>query len=254
MSENIKVIKENFLARIILSKPPVNVFNTEDLIQLKGILEDLNNQEKLKLIVIESDQKVFSAGVDISDHSRDKFLRMLGVFHEVFLSLLSLDIPTMSLVKSGCFGGGCELALFCDLVIASEKAHFSQPEIKLGCYPPVSLVSLPQIIGDKKALELILTGNKISAAEALNLGLINQVFSEQEFDKKSQELIDSIITNSASVIKATVKAYKNINYSEIEEKLKLAENFYIENLMILEDSQEGIQSFLEKRPPVWSNS
>ncbi|EKE02804.1 MAG: hypothetical protein ACD_20C00330G0018 [uncultured bacterium] len=252
-NKHISVKQEEFVAKITLSKPPLNVLDTEDLIHLQETLKDLNKQENLKLIVIDSNQKVFSAGVNVSDHSKNKILGMLGAFHEVFYLMLDLNVPIMSLVKSDSFGGGSELALFCDLVVASEKASFSHPEIKLGCYPPVSLVNLPNLIGDKKALEIILTGNKLSAKEALDLNLINYVFKEEEFDQKSQELINSIISNSASVIKTTLKAFKKVNYSEIKEKLSISEKIYIEELMNLEDAEEGIKSFLEKRSPVWKN-
>ncbi|OGH99519.1 MAG: hypothetical protein A2104_02510 [Candidatus Melainabacteria bacterium GWF2_32_7] len=253
INEHIKLEKEEFVAKITLSKPPLNIFDSEDLIYLQEILKSLNNEENLKLIVIDSNQKVFSAGVNISDHSKDKILRMLGAFHEVFYTMLALSIPTMSLVKSGCFGGGSELALFCDLIIASENACFSHPEIKLGCYPPISLVKLPELVGDKKALELILTGNKVSAYDALDLGMVNYVFKDEEFNQKTQELINSIILNSSSVIKTTLKAYKGIHHSGLKEKLSISEKIYIEELMSLEDAEEGMKSFLEKRLPVWKN-
>jgi len=250
----IKIQKEEYITRITFSKPPLNIFNIEDLLNLGKVLRELNNQENLKLIIIDSDQKVFSAGVNAADHTQENIVKMLSAFHEVFYAMLDLEIPTMSLVRSACLGGGCEIALFCDFVIASENAVFSQPEIKLGCFPPVSLIHLSQLIGDKKALELILTGNKLSAKEAAQLGLINHACKEEEFEEKSLEFIKSIVSNSPSVMRTTLKAYKNINYkSAIKENLVKAEKIYLEELMQLEDTKEGIQSFLEKRPPVWKN-
>lgn len=247
---SIKLEKTEFTAKITLSKPPLNVLDIQDLIELEEILQGLNNQEKLKLIILESDQKVFSAGVNISEHSREKISELLKTFHSVFFTLMDLKIPTLCLVKSGALGGGAELALFCDLVVASKNAYFSHPEIKLGCFPPVSLVSLGQI-NPKKALEIILTGEKLTAKQALEAGLINHVFTDEDFKEKTQELINSIISNSSSVILTTLKAFKRTNYTGLKEKLELSEKIYLEELMELEDSKEGIESFLEKRKPVW---
>lgn len=251
ITKNIKLTQENFIAKITLSKPPLNILDIQDLIYLEKILKDLNQQEKLKLIVINSDQKIFSAGLSIADHQKDKVLEMLNAFHKVFETILDLETPILSIVKSGCYGGGCELALFCDFVIASKNTYFSQPEIHLGCFPPVSLAHLPPITGDKKALEIILTGNKYNAGEFYDLGLINYVFNEEEFDSKTQEFINSITSKSLSVIKTTLKAYKKINYSDLKNKLDIAKKIYLQELINLEDYRKGVESFLEKRLPVW---
>ncbi len=249
--QNIKLDKAGEIAKITLSKPPLNIFGTEDLRLLPEIFDEISYEPGIKAITIESDQKVFSAGVDIAEHSKNNMKLMLKAFHKVFFKMLELEIPTISLVKSSCIGGGCELALFSDFVLASQKAYFSQPEIKIGCFPSVSLVYFPYITGHKKALEMILTGNKILAEEALGCGLINQVFPEENFDAKAQEFIDSIIFNSPSVLKTTLNTYKKLHYPEIRKKLACSEKAYFEELIHLEDAGEGIRSFLEKRPPVW---
>jgi len=251
--EYIKLEQTNFLAKITFSKPPLNIFNTKDLIFLEKTLQELKNQEKLRLIVFESDQKVFSAGVDVSEHLPEKAAEMFKAFHKLFSTLLNLEIPTLSLVKGACFGGGSEFALFCDFAVASENAYFAKPEIKLGCFPPLSMAHLSYLTGNKKALELILTGEKITAQEALQAGLVNHVFSEKEFDQKTEEFINSIAQNSSSVIRTTLKVYKKINYAGLQEKLELADKFFKEELIKLEDYTEGANSFLEKRLPVWKD-
>ncbi|OGI03298.1 MAG: hypothetical protein A2Y25_05200 [Candidatus Melainabacteria bacterium GWF2_37_15] len=227
---NIKLTIDGARARIILSKPPLNVLGIKDLRELSSALKNLKTQENLKVITIESDQKVFSAGADISEHTSEKVVEMLDAFHGVFFEMMELDIPTISLVKSGCIGGGCELALFCDFVLAAENAYFSQPEIKLGCFPPVSMVYFPYIVGNKKALEMVLTGNKVFAAEAHGLGLINKVFAEDEFDEKAEKFIDSILALSPDAIKTTLGTYKKLNYVDLKEKIKLSEKLYLEQI------------------------
>jgi len=249
----IKIKKTDFLTKITFSKPPLNIFETKDLIFLEKTLQELKKQEKLRLIVFESDQKVFSAGVDVAEHLPEKAPEMFKAFHKLFLTLLNLDIPTLALTKGACFGGGSEFALFCDFTLASENAYFAKPEIKLGCYPPLSMAHLSYLTGNKKALELILTGENLSAEDALKIGLINHVFSEEDFDQKADEFINSITQNSSSVIRTTLKAYKKINYADFQEKLELADKFFKEELIKLEDYIEGANSFLEKRSPVWKD-
>jgi cyclohexa-1,5-dienecarbonyl-CoA hydratase len=250
---NIKIKKTDFWAKITFSKPPLNIFNAEDLIYLEKILQELKNQEKLKLIIFDSDQKVFSAGVDVADHLPEKAPEMLKAFHKLFIAMIDLEIPTLAMVKSACLGGGSEFALFCDFVLASENVCFAQPEIKLACFPPLSMAHLAYLTGNKKALELILTGEKISAKDALRAGLVNHVFSEEEFDDKAEEFINSITQNSSSIIRTTLKTYKKINYADLKEKIELSEKIFLEELIKLEDYPEGTNSFLEKRLPVWKN-
>ena len=239
--------------KITFSKPPLNIFNTKDLSELCKILQNMAFQDELKLIVFDSDQKVFSAGVDILDHAPLKALEVISAFNELFLTLMNLEIPTLALVKSGCMGGGSEFALFCDFVLASENAYFAQPEIKLACFPPLSIAHLGYVTGSKKALELILTGEKVSAKDALQAGLVNQVFLEKEFDQKAEEFINSITCNSLSVIKTTLKTFKKLNYTGLKEKIEHTEKVFLEELIKLEDYSEGIKSFFEKRPPEWKD-
>lgn len=250
---NIKLVKSTDIVKITLSKPPLNILDIEDLQEIGRVFEELRGESSIRAITIESDQKVFSAGVNISDHSKDSIKKMLESFHSVFFKMLDLQIPTISLVKAGCIGGGCEFALFSDFVLASEDACFSQPEIKLGCFPPISLAYFSYITGYKKALEIILTGNKLSAREALSCNLVNQVYTSEEFDSKAQKFVGNITSSSKSVISTVLSGYKKLHYGELKKKIRLSEEIYLEELMQLEDAQEGLRSFLEKRPPIWQH-
>lgn len=248
---SIKLNRKEYIAEITLSKKPLNILGIDELNQLSYIINNLNKEKELKLVLIKSDQKVFSAGINIEDHKKDKVKKLLKAFHNVFYAMLDSKIPILSILKSECYGGGCELALFSDLVIASDKAVFSFPEINLGCYPPVAVSFLSSIIGNKKALEVILTGNKFSAKDAFDWGLINQVFKEDEIDENLDKYIKKIVFNSSSVINTTMKVFKIINRSELKEKIAISEKIYLEELVELEDSEEGLKSFFEKRTPVW---
>jgi len=252
-TDNLKIQKTDYIAKITFSKPTLNVFDRQDLANLDEILQELSQDDKLRLIVFESDQKVFSAGVDIAEHLPGKAAGMLKTFNNLFLTLLNLEIPTLALVKGDCYGGGSEFAMFCDFTLASEKVCFCQPEIKLGFFPPLSLAHFGYLTGNKKALEMILTGEKMTASQALEAGFINHVFGEEEFDEKAEEFINSLAQNSTSVIRMTLKLFKKLNYQGIKERIELSEKVIIEELINLEDCIEGANSFLEKRLPVWKN-
>lgn len=254
MTGSIKIIKNSDIATITLDKAPLNILNVEDLIFLKENLISLSNDKSIKIIIFNSASKIFSAGVDITDHTLEKTKQMLKAFHELFLIMYDLEIPTLSVVRGGCYGGGAELALFCDFVIASENAHFTHSEINLGCFPPVSLVLFPYLISNKKALEIILTGNKINAETALDIGLINYIFNEDLLEKEVNNFIKKITQNSRSVNSLTLKAFKNINTKDFKVKLNQAEKIYLDELLKLEDYKEGIESFIDKRKPEWKNS
>ena len=127
--------------------------------------------ERLAAIVFDAaaDCNAFSAGVAVEEHVEETIFQMLDSFHGIFRNLEQIARPTIAIVDGAALGGGCELVAACDIVIASERARFGQPEIKLGVFPPVAAVLLPRVIGDKRARELILTGELIEAPEAARL-------------------------------------------------------------------------------------
>jgi cyclohexa-1,5-dienecarbonyl-CoA hydratase len=150
-------------------------------------------------------------------------------------------------------GGGCEVAIFCDIVLASEKAKFGQPEIKVGVLPPIAVVMFPRLMDRKKALELILTGDVITAPEAKNLGIVNQVIPVEEFEAKKKEFIQKFTTLSGAVLKITIKSINLTIGLDYHNAIKIVEDIYLNELMGTDDANEGLQAFLEKREPVWKN-
>jgi cyclohexa-1,5-dienecarbonyl-CoA hydratase len=156
-------------------------------------------------------------------------------------------------VNGAALGGGCEVAIFCDIVLASEKAKFGQPEIKVGVFPPIAAVMFPRLMDQKKALELILTGDVITAEEARSIGLVNQVLAADVFDEKKNEFIEKFTKLSGAVLKLTKKSvYQTIGLT-YSEAIKSVEDLYLNELMDTTDANEGLQAFLEKREPIWKN-
>ena len=162
------------LATITLKREPLNVLNIAMMKEINQALDSLKGQS-FKLLLFKAAGKAFSAGVDVGEHLGDQVNEMIEVFHGIFRRMDNLPAVSIASVQGAALGGGCELALYCDLVIASEKAKFGQPEIQVGVFPPIAALIMPRLTARKKALELILSGEIIPAQEALSLGLINKV-------------------------------------------------------------------------------
>jgi len=244
---------ENGVARISLNLPPLNIIDIPMLSEIQGAITRVQSEQDVKVLVVDHQGKAFSAGVSIRDHTPDKVSEMIEKFHGVFRLLHSLALPTVALVDGVALGGGCELATFCDMVIASERATFGQPEIKVGVFPPVAAVVFPHLIGRNRALELLLTGDVIDAAEAKAAGLINKVFPTKEFRQKADEFIGKLTSLSAPVLKLTKRAVDRALDADVIEGLAAAEKLYLGELMQTEDAREGLNAYLEKRKPIWKN-
>lgn len=241
------------VARITLNLPPLNIIDIPMLGEIQSAIAQVRSEKDAKLFVFDHQGKAFSAGVSIRDHTPDKVSDMIEKFHGVFRQLHSLDLPTLALVDGMALGGGCELATFCDMVIASERATFGQPEIKVGVFPPVAAVIFPHLVGRNRALELLLTGDVISAAEAQAMGLINKVFPNEEFRQKADEFIGKLTSLSAPVLKLTKRAVDRALYADVIGGLATVEELYLGELMQTEDAREGLNAYLEKRKPIWKN-
>lgn len=242
------------IATITLNRPPVNVMHIPMMAELNALLESVLRSENLAAIVIRANGKVFSAGVDVADHTADKVAEMIRQFHGIFRKLAATDALTIAAVNGVALGGGCELACFCDIVLASERAKFGQPEIQVGVFPPVAACVLPPQIGIKKAIELNALGTTLDAREAHRIGLVNQVFPLEEFDRKVNEYLDGIRKLSRPVVRLAKRATCWAVRKQVLEQLEATEAMYLDELMQLHDAREGVAAFMEKRPPVWKHA
>jgi cyclohexa-1,5-dienecarbonyl-CoA hydratase len=241
------------VARITLNQPPLNIIDIPMIGELHSAIARVLAAGDLKVLVIDHQGKAFSAGVSIKDHTPDKVGEMIEKFHGMFRLLNTLAVPSVALVDGMALGGGCELAVFCDMVIASDRATFGQPEIKVGVFPPVAAVLFPRLIGRNRALELLLTGEVIEAAEAKAIGLINKVLPAQSFLEKTDEFISKLTSLSGPVLKLTKRAVDRSLYMSVNEGMTAVEQLYLGELMKTEDSREGLNAFLERRKPIWKN-
>ena len=243
------------VARITFARPPLNVLNIAMMGEISDVLKKCASQGDLVAIVFDaaSELRAFSAGVAVEEHVEETVRPMLDSFHSIFRALEILQRPTIAIVDGPALGGGCELVLACDIVIAGERARFGQPEIKLGVFPPVAAILLPRIIGEKKAREMIMTGDTIDAAEALRLGLVNYLVSSDELEQKTAQVLGKLRELSAVSLGMARAALDLGHRSGFESALKEVESLYLNELMKTEDANEGVKAFLEKRKPEWKN-
>lgn len=253
--ENIQVVVADRVAYLILNKPPLNIFTISMMKEINDAINRLMKMAYICAIVIAATpgSKAFSAGVSIEDHRQATVYQMIENFHNIFRLLHSYSKPTIAVVNGPALGGGCELVAFCDVVIASEKAKFGQPEIRLGVFPPMASVLLPKVIGIKRATEMILTGESVDAIDAQSMGLVNFVVGEEQLEERTLEVISCFRESSASVLEITRKAIFTGFYPDFEEVLNKVEEQYLLQLMNLKDPHEGLKAFMEKRKPVWKH-
>jgi len=222
------------------------------MLELALALEKAKNDISVCVVVLTGvSDRAFSAGVEIKDHFPEKVDSTLSVFNKIFYVLEGLGKPTVAVVNGIALGGGCELAMGCDMIIASEKAQFGQPEIKVGAIPPVAIVLLPKLVGRKKAFELVFTGDVITAVEAKQIGLVNRVVPAEKLEEATRELVGKLKENSPVVLKLTRMAFRQSLELDFKSGLEKVTDIYLNLLMRTEDSVEGLRAFLEKRKPQW---
>lgn len=252
--ETIKIIDESDVVSIVLSRPPLNVMNISMMKEMNAALERLLHHPKAKVLLIKAEGKAFSAGVDVADHTADKVSTMMKEFHRIFELVNQFKIPVIAVVDGAALGGGCELAIFCDMIIASEHAKFGQPEIKVGVFPPIAAVIFPRLIGRNRTLEWLMNGETISAREAEGIGLINKVFPVEGFEDQVKTFVSKFTAQSKVIIEMTKRAVDSTLRRPVMEALADAEKLYLNEMMKTEDAKEGLKAFLEKRQPVWKNT
>ena len=240
------------VAYLTLNRAPLNWLNIEMMDEFNTYLESLMKEKTLKLLVIQAKGKAFSVGVEVADHLGDLAPKMIGTFHKMFRLMDALKVPSIAVVNGAALGGGCELALYCDMVLATERAKFGQPEIQVGVLPPIAALILPRIMGRKKAMELILAGDTISAQEALSLGLINKIVPEASLNQEAEAFIGKFTRLSGIMLKLTKEAALAGLNDDMDEGLQAIETVYLDKVMKTHDAIEGLKAFLEKRKPTWT--
>jgi cyclohexa-1,5-dienecarbonyl-CoA hydratase len=240
------------VAWVTLNRPPLNILTLEMIRELDGVLSTIAGQPFLKATVLAASGKAFCAGVDVADHAPDRVEPMIREFGQLFTRLRTLPMPTIAVVQGAALGGGCELAVACDQVLAAESAKFGQPEIKLGVFPPIAAALFPQLIGYQQTARLLFSGETINAAEAARLGLVTYLAADEGLQATLERLLAQYRGMSAAALRVTKRAVLYGSDLGVAALLDI-EDLYLRDLMDTADAQEGIQAFVEKRQPTWTN-
>jgi cyclohexa-1,5-dienecarbonyl-CoA hydratase len=248
-----QLTKEKGVARVVLNRPKHNVFNIDMMQELTQLLAQLNSDAELKCVVIAAEGASWCAGVEVSDHKPELAPDMIRVFDALLKQIHALTVPSIAAVHGACLGGGMEVAIACDMIVASKAAVFGQPEIKLGFLPPYAAVRLPHLVGPSKAVEICTTGRRYSAEAVYQMGLVAELLDADAFDDGLGKLIKEIQHCSPLIIRLNKKAVNQHLGMDINAAMESVSDLFLNQLMKTEDTLEGIKSFEEKRRPEWKN-
>ena len=256
--KNIILEKEEHLAIVTINRPKaLNALNSDTLKDLDVVLDDLEKDSNIYSVILTgAGEKAFVAGADISEmkdlsEEEGKNFGLLG--NKVFRRLEKLDKPVIAAISGFALGGGCELAMACDIRIASEKAKFAQPEAGLGITPGFGGTQrLPRLVGEGKAKELIYTCAMVKADEALRIGLVNKVVPLENLMEEAKAMANAIIANAPIAVKLCKDAINRGMQVDIDTAIEVeAEDFG--KCFASEDQKEGMTAFIEKRAKNFSN-
>jgi cyclohexa-1,5-dienecarbonyl-CoA hydratase len=241
------------VARITFDRPRHNVFNIDMIEAFNAILSELVEDKEIKCVAIFGAGPSWCAGVDVGDHKPDMVDRMITTFNRSFEIIDTIEVPLIAAVHGACVGGGMEYAIACDVVIASEKAVFGQPEVRLGFLPPYAAIRLPELIGPAKAIEVCTSGRVYPAAEARAMGFVSTVTAADAFEKTVEKRIGELKVSSPLILRLNKRAVKQHYRMPLAQALPSVGDLFLNKLMKTGDTAEGIASFYEKRKPQWKN-
>ncbi len=243
------------IARITLAAPKANIVDQAMMEGLESAFEAVSTRRHLKAIVLAAEGPHFSFGASVQEHLPDQIVETLPRLHAVIRKIAEAPAPTIAAIRGQCLGGGFELVLACDLVLAEETAQLGCPEIQLGVFPPAASAILPVRTGSAVAARLLLTGASIKATEAAGFGLVTRTAAPGQLEVVLEEwLATDFLGRSASALRYSALAVRRGLFHALQQELPEMERMYLQELMSGPDAVEGIRAFLEKRAPRWSDA
>lgn len=236
-----------------LARPKANVIDAAMTSALDAVFAEAASARGLKAVVLGADGPNFSFGASVQQHMPDRVAGMLRSFHGLFRTIAAAAVPVVAAVRGHCLGGGLEVAAFCHRVIAAPDARFGQPEIALGVFAPVASLLLAARTGRGAAEDLCVGGRTIDAAEALRVGVVDAVADDPDAAALAYAR-EQFAGRSASSLRHAVRAVRGRFLESFFTELARLEVAYLDGLMATHDAREGIEAFLQKRPPQWRNA
>ena len=250
----VRLERDGRCATVWIERPPLNILDLETLEGLDRAFEQLASLDGLQMVTVRGGgERAFSAGVAIEDHIGERIPAMLETFHRALRRLFSLEAPTVAAVDGHCLGGGMELAAVCDLVVATERSTFGQPEIKLACFAPVAAALYPALFGPSLTYDLLLTGRTLDSREAEAKGFLARRVPHGGLDEALEQLRVELSSQSAVALRLCKRAIRlgQPQVELIDRALSATEDLYLDELAKTSDMEEGVAAFMEKRAPAW---
>jgi cyclohexa-1,5-dienecarbonyl-CoA hydratase len=244
---------EGPIGRITLDHPPLNILTRALLAELRSALADLEERPGLRVVVLAATGRHFSAGADVGEHLPPTYAELIPEFMDTIERVAAFPLPVVAAVHGRCLGGGFELAMAADVIVAGESATFGQPEIALGVTAPAACVLLPRRGFPGPAAELLFTGEPLSAAGARAGGFVQHVVPDDRVEFDALGLAGRIARHSAAALKATKRAIVAARGLERADALRMTGRLYVEELMRTEDAVEGLAAFVARRPAEWKD-
>jgi cyclohexa-1,5-dienecarbonyl-CoA hydratase len=241
------------IARVSLDAPPLNILSAAVMLQLTSAVERALADHTLVGIVVDANGRAFSAGADIGEHRPEHAPEMIAAFSRLFEVLGASELPIVMAVDGAALGAGFELAMMADVLIASDRATFGQPEIRLGFFAPVGVTALPARVGIGRALEITCTGRTYTASEMHDMGFVSRVVAPADLTAAVDAVLADLRRASPLVMRMNVRMTRTLFGRSFENGRRTAEAVFLGELMATEDVREGLASFFEKRRPVWRN-
>lgn len=241
---------EGRVARVILAAPKANVLDQTMISELDALFASLEPRRELRAIVLEAEGPHFSFGASVEEHLPDQIEAALARLGALLRRVTSAPAPVIAAVRGQCLGGGLELVLACDLIVAEEGAQLGTPEIRLGVFPPAASALLPARIGVAGASALILTGTSWSGTKAMQQGLVARVAPDGQLATTLEAFLEeSFLPRSATAVRYAAQAVRRTIVRALKEDLPALDRLYLEGLMKEEDAVDGIRAFLERKSP-----
>lgn len=250
---SVGLLKRGDVAYLELQAPPHNILTCRLMRQMSAALDEVAKDATLKAVALTAQGKAFSAGADVGEHAPERAAELMEAFGGLIRRLAALELPVVMAVDGAALGGGFELVMMGDVVLASERATFGQPEIRLGFFAPVAVVRLPALVGPARATEIVGSGRTYTAEEMHRYGLVAKVVPSAELGQALESTLDDLRRASPLIMRMNVRMVKRLEGRPFAEALETAEAAFLRELMATEDVREGIASFFEKRRPQWRN-
>jgi enoyl-CoA hydratase/carnithine racemase len=242
------------VATLALSRPPANLLNIAMMDEVNEALLSLRGRDDLHVLVLRSGTQNFCEGMDLKEHVTAKVRRVLQIYMRIFETIRLMEVISIAAVEGRAWGAGFELALGCNLIVASETSTFALPQISQGLIAPVATAVLPRVAPRRRAMEWILTGSAVSARRLEQDGVINRLFPVGAFENLLTAFIAEITGKSGPVLQLAKRAQYEAYYSSFPDALASIQGLYLNELMALDDAVEGPKAIREKRAPEWKHA